>query len=118
MRVVIPDPKSLSPTHPVHERDHIRSARDSIAADKVAWAQVKRGRIQDSLDGVGGRQPIVPREVAQPGNVSMHDHLQALKARLDGDPEGEADSEIDRVQRHIDHIESRLKPKILWSEDA
>lgn len=57
MNIVIPSPKSMRPEHAVN----------------------RLPRIVDALQGGNGRAPITPREAA-PGNVSMHDHLQSLKA--------------------------------------
>lgn len=59
MRFVIPDPVSLNPQHPVH----------------------RRNRCVKALTGTpGGPGPVQPRVVTVPGNVSMYDHLQAVKA--------------------------------------
>ena len=62
MRVVIPEPASLNRMHPVH----------------------RRARAVRSLNGLeGGPGPVLPREVTHAGNVSMHDHLQAIRQQAE-----------------------------------
>ena len=63
MKIVLPDPVSFKRLHPRNRRD----------------------RATRSLDGTpGGPGPLEPREAA-PGNVSMYDHVQAIKAQAEND---------------------------------
>lgn len=64
MKIVIPNPKSLTPSHPVNRLPIIVSA----------------------FVGGDGREPIQPRQ-ASPGNVSMFDHLQSLKGQMESELE-------------------------------
>ncbi len=58
MKLVFPDPLSFQRLHPVN----------------------RRNLATRSLSGTpGGAGPIQPRQAA-PGNVSMYDHLQSIKA--------------------------------------
>ena len=58
MKIVIPEPKSLNPNHPRYRRD----------------------RATRALEGTpGGPGPLQPRQVTIPGNISMFDHVTAIK---------------------------------------
>ena len=107
MRTRIPLPKSLNPRHPVHERSMELSVRDSVAADKVGWAQSRVNRIDESLETIQPRQ-------AQAGRISMYEHLNNLREPLVQDPEGQADLEISRRDERIMVLEQRMEPTIKW----
>ena len=58
MKIVIPEPKSLNPNHPRYRRD----------------------RATRALEGTpGGPGPLQPREVTYSGNISMFDHVTAIR---------------------------------------
>jgi len=110
----LPDEQSLSRDHPRVIRDAQRARRAEILADPQAWAGEVRARVQRSLDGDGEREPIVPRAVKHPGNVSMYDHLTAIRSRLDSDPEGEAAKEAGAINGTISELDARLERVVVW----
>ena len=112
----LPDEQSLSRHHPRVIRDAQRVRRAEILADPQAWAGEVHARVQRSLDGDGEREPIVPRAVKHPGNVSMYDHLTAIRSRLDTDPEGEAAKEAGRIDSGIASLETQMQRVIVWPQ--
>lgn len=109
MRAIIPDVASLSPDHPVHEKTEAVENRDSIAADKAAWAAERLVGIEAAL----ANPLIVPRNV-KPGNTSTYEHQQLLKQRFESDPEAEADAAISRANARIQRMDKWLQPKLIW----
>jgi hypothetical protein len=113
MRIVIPDPESLSPSHPIHTVRAVEVERNSVKSDPLAWASARRSEVQHALDGDSERAPIVPRQ-AGPGNISMHDHLVALRSRYDSEPETVAGEHVSRLRLWADSGRAAIQPALVW----
>ena len=108
MKAIIPDEKTLSPDHPIVERDKLVDRSKEISTDPVAWAGERLVGIDKSLEVVS------PRPVTKPGNISMHEHLGNLKTRFETDPEGEAAVEVARIDNDIESINQSMEPEVRW----
>lgn len=98
----------MNPDHLKYKKEAQKEARNSIAVDKIAWAESKKTKIDQDL------QVIQPRAVTTTGHISMHEHLQNIRQALIDDPEGQADAEINRRDQRIAKIEQDMEPTILW----
>lgn len=117
MRAVIPNVESLRPDHPVHDRNAVNKNRNDVAADRIAWAQARKDKVIESINGrPGGPGPITPRTPSKPGNVSMYDHLKNLEDRYEKQPEKEADKHIKRLDNRIIQMDKAMEPVVNWPE--
>lgn len=88
------------------ERTLVRSQRDAITANPRQYALGQIAKIDDHLQGGNGRPPIKNRRATHPGNISMFDHLQALRAAYDDGSRVPLD--LDRVRERLTRLDAEI----------
>ena len=96
----------------------LESQRADLVA-RIDWIQSNPGQyarqrvqsIDRALQGGNGRPPITQRTPTTPGNVSMYDHLQALRVAWSEDPNPNRASkaEIEMLRGQVAEIDAALE---------